>query len=77
MIFLSSLTFSHSSPCSDSEAVIEKKNYVFVPVMAAKCNGGVITVAALEYGSIANGAYPGLPFVYNVSEKVSPINKNT
>lgn len=48
-----------------------------MPVMAAKCNGGVITAAALEYGFIGNGAYPGLPIVCNVSEKVSPINKNT
>lgn len=79
VIFLSSLIFSHFSPCSDSLRGSDtvEKNDVFVPVMAAKCNGGVITAAALEYGSIGNGAYPGLPFVCNVSEKVSPINKNT
>lgn len=79
VIFLSSLIFSHFSPCSDSLGGSDtvEKNDVFVPVMAVKCNGGVITAAALEYGSVGNGAYHALPFVWNVSEKVSPMNKNT
>lgn len=78
VVFLSPLISSFSS-CSDSLAGSDsvKKNGVFVPVMAAKCNGGVVAAAALERGSVANGAYPGRPFVCGASEKVSPINRNT